>query len=446
MDIATFLTDVEVFESLGKKATEQLARRAEEQCFKHGTTIIQRGEAGDCMYVIIEGHALVPVFDQDGNEQFVAQLGPKQVFGEMALLTGEPRSADVIAATDCRTLCLRREVIDELIAERNDFAQLLTTILGERLVKSGTIRKIGKYNLAGELGRGGMSIVYEGFHPVLERAVAIKMLSHQLAVRPTFRERFENEARLISRLRHPHIVEVFDTESAYATFFIVMERLRGMSLEATIEARTRVAPDRVRDVLRQLASALKEAHDQGVVHRDVKPSNIMVSTAGHVKLMDFGLALDIGERDDPETGKMSGTPLYMAPEQIRGGVIDGRTDVYALGVMAYEMLTGQPPFLGRLYEVLDDHEHTPIPSPRKEIVDVPDDLEEFVHRAAAKEPGDRFQTCDEILGFLAAPKPFEKLSVRTLTMVYDAAQEAAVDDLVRHCQERAERIANLEIH
>lgn len=446
MDITSFLTEVEVFQNLGPRAAARVAERATEEFYQPGTTIIQRGTPGESMYVIVEGHALVPVLDEEGKEQFVAQLGPKQVFGEMALLTGEVRSADVIAATSCRCLVLRRDVVDELITQHTEVAQLLTAILGERLVKSGTIRQIGKYQLTGELGRGGMSIVYEGFHPVLERVVAIKMLSHQLAYRPTFRERFANEARLISRLRHPHIVDVYDTESAFATFFIVMERLRGMSLEATLETQGHLSPDRTRHILRELASALKEAHRHGVVHRDVKPSNIMIDTDGQVKLMDFGLAMDVGDRDDPETGKMSGTPLYMAPEQIRGAAIDGRTDIYALGVMAYELLTGKPPFLGKLHEVLDDHETKPIPSPRASVPDLPDDLEEFVRRAAAKAPEDRFQSCDELLSFLAPPKAQEKLAVKTLTFVYDPAQEAAVDELITDCRKRAAHVGNLEVH
>ncbi len=446
MDIASFLREVEVFHHVDSNAAERLARRTAEESFPAGTRIVRRGEAGDCMYVIVEGQALVPIFDQEGREQFVAQLGPKQIFGEMALLTGEARSADVIAAADCRCLVLRRDAVDELIRKDNEAAQLLTAILGERLVRSGTIRQIGKYRLTGEIGRGGMSIVYGGVHPGLDRVVAIKMLSHRLVYRPSFRERFENEARIISRLRHPHIVDVYDTESAYATFFIVMERLQGLSLEATIQTRGHLSPERSREVLRQLCSALQEAHRQGIVHRDLKPSNIMVASDGNLKLMDFGLALDVGiARGDLQTSAMSGTPLYMAPEQIRGETIDARTDIYALGVLAYEMLTGEPPFKGKFYQVMEHHQSTPMPSPREVARDVPDDLEELVRRAAAKSPDERFQSCEEMASFLSEPEPITKLAVETVTFAYDPAQKEAVHKLVEELRSRGSEIPNVRI-
>lgn len=446
MDIASFLREVDVFHHVDRDAAERLAARTGDERFPAGTTIVRRGEAGDCMYVIVEGQALVPIFDQEGREQFVAQLGPKQIFGEMALLTGEARSADVIAATDCRCLVLRRDAVDELISKNNEAAQLLTAILGERLVRSGIIRQIGKYRLTGEIGRGGMSIVYGGVHPGLDRVVAIKMLSHRLVYRPGFRERFENEARIISKLRHPHIVDVYDTESAFATFFIVMERLQGFSLEAMIEARGFLSPDRARGILRQLCSALQAAHRQGIVHRDLKPSNIMVASDGNLKLMDFGLALNVGLADESlRTSAMSGTPLYMAPEQVRGETIDARTDIYALGILAYEMLTGQPPFQGKFYQVMEAHQSTPVPSPRERAKEVPDDLEELVLKATAKSPDDRFQSCEEILSFLSAPEPISSLAVETVTFAYDPAQREAVKKLVEEMRDRGGDIPGVRV-
>ncbi|MEM7355530.1 MAG: cyclic nucleotide-binding domain-containing protein, partial [Acidobacteriota bacterium] len=293
MDIAAFLKQVPVFQGLSQESAERLARETLVQRYTEGTVIVRRGTPGDCMYLLADGKVQIPVFDQEGRQLFVAQLGAKQIFGEMALLTGETRNADVIAVTDCTCIVFPRDAVDRLIRQHADVAQFLTAILGERLVRSGTIRHVGKYRLLSEAGRGGNSIVYHGIHPSLERAVAIKMLSHRVAYRPRFRARFQNEAKIISRLRHPNIVEVYDTEDAFATFFIIMERLAGKSLDVLAETGKRFTFPQIRNVIRQVASALAFAHNHGVVHRDIRPSNIVLSPEGKVKLTDFGLALEV---------------------------------------------------------------------------------------------------------------------------------------------------------
>ncbi len=438
MDIAAFLTDIEGFDALGREAALRLVAHVVEQEFKKGSHILKKGDPGDCMYVLISGRVEIPIYEPDGREKLVVRLGPRQMFGEMALLTGESRTADVFAASNCRCIKLYRDVVEELIAEFPEVAQLLTAILGERLLRSGHIRQIGKYKLTGELGRGSMSIVYEGIHPELERTVAIKMLSHELVCRTNFRDHFRNEAKIISRLRHPHIVEVFDTEQAYATLFIVMERLHGIPLDAWIEDRGPLGPDEARDILRQVASALAAAHRQGIVHRDVKPSNIMISTEGLVKLTDFGLALDLhGGSADQMEQPFSGTPAYMAPEQIEGGQIDGRTDIYSLGIMAFELITGRQPFTGPIHQVLQAHCDQAVPEFRSSCVDLPADLEEVVRRATAKDPKARFASCDEIHQLLSGDVSSVGLSTRTLTFVFDPRRTAEVERLIETCRESA---------
>lgn len=437
IDLVEFLRDVEIFQNMTRASAERVAGETRTQRFGAGAKIISRGEAGDCMFLIVEGQVQVPVYDADGREQFVAQLGPKQVFGEMALLTGEARSADVYAMTDCECLVLSRTAVDHLIRQHTEVAQFLTAIVGERLMKSGAIREVGKYRLAGELARGGMSIVYEGIHPELERPVAIKMLAHEMVYRPQFRERFRNEGKIISRLQHPHIVEVYDMEQAYATLFIVMERLRGRPLEDVILARGRITAPHTRRVLLQLAAALTYAHDHGIVHRDVKPSNVFVAPDGTVKLMDFGLAFDAShDPDEEDSGAAAGTPMYMAPEQIAGGGVDGRTDIYSLGIMTWEMLAGEPPFQGRLFEILRHQQMTPTPSLRERVEDdVPEELLHFVEKATKKDPDERFQSCQEILDLFGV-EPEEKgavlgdLAVRTLTLLYRPSAESRVEELV----------------
>jgi len=451
MDIAAFLKQVPVFQGLSLESAQRLAREALEKAYSAGTVIVRRGTPGDCMYLLLEGKVQIPVFDQEGRQLFVAQLGPKQIFGEMALLTGENRNADVIAVTDCKCIIFPRDAVDRLIRQHADVAQFLTAILGERLVRSGTIRHVGKYRLLNEAGRGPMSIVYDGIHPSLERAVAIKMLSHRVAYRARFRARFQNEAKIISRLRHPNIVEVYDTEDAFATFFIIMERLSGKSLDVLFESGKRFTFPQIRNIVRQVATALHFAHNHGVVHRDIRPANIVVSPEGKVKLTDFGLALDVGagQGESEEELPTPTQPAYMAPEQIAGRTVDGRADIYSLGIVTYEMLTGSPPFSGRLDEVRDQQLGIPVPSPRSMDSRVPDDLEELVRRATAKSPEDRFQTCDEVVRLLAEVQEVETgrigLAVKTVTFIFKPSQEATVTHLIEDLQDRAETIDGLEV-
>ena len=446
-DLAAFLREVDIFQNLGTEATTRLVGEAEEASFPVGTKILRRGEPGDRMFVIIEGRARVPVLDKDGRQLLVAELCSGDIFGEMALLTGEPRTADVEALTDCRCLVLFRAAVEGLIRQHTEVAQLLTTLVGERLLSSDSMRQVGKYELLGEIGRGSNSIVYEGLHPELERPVAIKMLSHRKVYHPRFNHQFQNEARIIGRLRHPNIVEVYDTERAYHTLFIIMERLRGQPLDVKLRESGAPPPRQTREILRQLASALDLAHAHGIVHRDLKPSNVMLSPEGMVKLMDFGLALDV---DGPTLDEpVAGTPRFMAPEQIRGQRVDARSDIYSLGLLAYALLTGQVPFDGTLAEVLVHHQATPVPSPQARNPEVPGDLESFVHRAAAKDPEDRFQSCKEILDHLNEPEgttgSLDQLAIKTLTFVYSSDQEAVVEEVIEACRQRVAKMPDVEV-
>ena len=451
MDAANFLQEVEAFTQLDPDAARLLADAALERSFSTGIRIIERGAAGDRMYVVAEGEVEVPVLGDDGEQRFVARLGPRQIFGEMALLTGEPRSADVFAATDCRCLELRKDVVEGLMREQPSIARFLTTILGQRLMRSDGIRQVGKYQLLGEIGRGSMGIVYEARHPTLERDVAIKMLSHELVYQPEFAERFRNEAKIIARLRQPGIVEVFDTEEAYATFFIVMEKLPGTSLDHLIESRGRLDNETTRDILRQLVAALDCAHRHGVVHRDVKPSNIVISPEGRVKLMDFGLALDPDVEKPGEDGEnlRVGTPVYMAPEQITGESVTPCSDIYGLGIVAHEMLTGFAPYRGNMLQVMDQHLTGPVPAPKIYSPEVDDDLDELVQRACAKYPYERFQSCAEMLAFLGGGPVVrgddETLAVRTVTLVFPPSKAAAVSDLVDDLKRRAEDLQGVVV-
>jgi CRP-like cAMP-binding protein len=440
-ELVPFLRTVEGFKSLADEPLARLAESIRVEAFVAGDYVVRRGEVGDRMFVVHSGQVQIPIVDERGLKQFTAQLTPGEIFGEMALLTGAPRNADVVALTDCRCLVLDRATVNEVMARHPDVAGFLTSILGARLMQTGGIRKVGKYRLVGELGSGGMSQIYEGWHPELDRLVAIKMLSHTLLYRRHFAERFRNEARIIAGLRHPNIVDVYDYEEAYATIFIIMEKLTGSDVERILDERGRMDPDDVRRIIRDTASALAYAHDRGIIHRDVKPSNIFIAPDGSVKLTDFGIASVSGleERMTADAGMYLGTPVYTSPEHAMGLPVDARSDIYSLGIVAWEMLCGQPPFdADDSSQVLYKHVHEQLPDIRRSIPGITRDIEEFIVRATAKNPRDRFQTCHEIVeffdGHIRRSTATRSVRVRTVTMIYTPDVEAEVETLMRNIQ------------
>jgi tRNA A-37 threonylcarbamoyl transferase component Bud32 len=451
-NIADFLLQVDAFKSLSSQSAERLSRFVREARYEAGDIIVRKGEPGDRMFIVSKGHVFVPVLDDEGKQRFLVQLGERHFFGEMALLTGEPRTANVVAGSDCTCLVIPREALDELLFEYPQVASFLTEILGRRLMEQGGIRQVGKYRLVGEIARGGMAVVYEGVHPTLDRPVAIKMLSHALIYQRHFAERFRNEAKIIGNLRHPNIVEVYDAEEAYATFFIIMEKLQGRDLEKIVDARGMFSFDEVRSILRQVASALDYAHMRGIVHRDVKPSNIVLDDQGTVKLMDFGIAMVPHlERDMTIDHDMFlGTPLYTSPEQATGEPLDGRADIYSLGLVAFELLTGRFLFDSNdAQEVLVKQVEEAIRPPRQLNPRVPDDLNEFVIRCTQKAPSRRFQSCKDVQDFLgapaSAPSRIEHLGIKTVTFVFDPSAEVEVEALMTMVRHRAAKIPGVRV-
>jgi serine/threonine protein kinase len=437
-----------LFQSLSQETRNDLAKQVSLSCFSKGTPIIRHGEAGDCMFLIASGHVRVVLPEAHSPEHAVVTLGDGQVFGEMALLTGAPRSADVEAIEDTECIVFPRKAMEELMRHNPELARMLTTILGERLIRSGRLPQVGKYRLLDELARGGMAVVYEGFHPDLERPVAIKMLHHELVYQAEYRKRFRNEARIIALLHHPNIVEVFDTEEAYATFFIIMEKLKGNDLKEAIERRGNIPHEETRHILQQLTSAVCYAHSKGVIHRDIKPSNVMLSPDGQVKLMDFGIALKPrGNRKATKAPQYAGTPFYMAPEQQRGQRIDGRVDLYALGIMAYEMLTGSLPFSGTPTDIYEQKSSLGALSPQSIDPTIPDDLETFVKRATAFHIDDRFVDGKDMLQLLQRSDSsaifLDDLCTSHLTLVFPHEQRDAVASLVKQWKRELKEIPDI---
>jgi eukaryotic-like serine/threonine-protein kinase len=255
---------------------------------------------------------------------------------------------------------------------------------------------LDRYEVGRLLGAGGMAEVYEGRDRLLARRVAIKVPLSQHAHDPDFAHRFRREAQAAASLSHPGVVAVYDTGSENGTHFIVMEYVDGRTLKDVIRAEAPLYPDRAAEITADVCSALAAAHARGMVHRDVKPANIMLMPDGRVKLMDLGIARVAASETLTQTAAMLGTAQYLSPEQAQGQEVDYRSDLYALGCCLYEMLAGTVPFRGATPVAIAYRQVREDPAPPRLLnPDIPPSLEAVCLKAMAKRPEDRYQTAAE---------------------------------------------------
>ncbi|MCU1488711.1 MAG: serine/threonine protein kinase with sensor(s) [Acidimicrobiaceae bacterium] len=255
-----------------------------------------------------------------------------------------------------------------------------------------------RYELRNQIARGGTAQVYLARDLLLDRPVALKVLFPELSADHAFVERFRREAQAAANLSHPNIVPVFDWGEADRTHFIVMEYVDGEPLSSIIRTQAPLAAPQAASIAADIAKALSYAHRHGVVHRDVKPGNVLITADGVVKVTDFGIARAMGaDTQVTQTGLVMGTATYFSPEQAQGFGVDGRSDVYALGVVLYEMLVGRPPFTGESpVAIAYQHVREVPPTPRSLNPSIPPALEAIVLQAMAKQPGDRYATADDL--------------------------------------------------
>ena len=265
-----------------------------------------------------------------------------------------------------------------------------------------TVTKAGRYEIVGELGRGAMGIVYKAVDPVIGRTVAVKTI--RLSEEGTglkhdeLLARFKTEARAAGLLTHPNIVVVFDAGEEDGLYYITMELVEGKSLQALLDGGHSFPLPRTLRILDQTCNALQFAHERNVVHRDIKPANLMLTADDTVKITDFGTAKILQFGATQQTSHVMGTPSYMSPEQVKGRAVDGRSDIFSLGVMLYEMVTGEKPFPGQnittvIYKIVNEE---PVP-PRQIDPSIHPGISAVVMKALAKEPEQRYQSCREML-------------------------------------------------
>jgi serine/threonine protein kinase len=259
----------------------------------------------------------------------------------------------------------------------------------------------GRYQIVELLGEGSMSLVYKATDPNLRRTVAIKLIHSFLSHQQEFVQRFEEEAAAIAQLRHPNIIQVFDFNRDQGTYYMVLEHIPGETLRDRLQrlngANKQLLFTTVAEIGADIADALAYAHGRGMIHRDVKPANIMLRPDGDAVLMDFGIAKILGGKVQTATGAIIGSAIYMAPEQGKDAKPTPKIDIYSLGVMLFEMVSGKPPFEGKsAITVLMKHANDPIPDLLALNPATPRKLKEITEKALAKNPEDRFSSADEM--------------------------------------------------
>lgn len=266
--------------------------------------------------------------------------------------------------------------------------------------------RLGRYEIRERIGKGGMSVVYKAWDTALDRWVAVKVLHDYLSEEKDFRARFEREAKIVAGLNHPNIVQVYDFAALehddQTTYYMVMQYIEGESLRLKMEAYhasgAHMPLAEVARVMRGICAALGYAHAKGMVHRDVTPGNVLFNAEGQAVLADFGIARMVSGTRLTQSGTTSGTPIYMSPEQGIGEPGDKRSDIYSLGIILFEMLTGQAPYEGdSAFAVLMKHVNEPVPSPLDRNPQLPQPLESVIFQALAKVPDDRYQRVEDLM-------------------------------------------------
>jgi len=332
--------------------------------------------------------------------------------------------------------------------EKNYFLNVLVWRM--KLSQSWVGRKIAdRYQLEELLGAGGMSAVYRAIDPNLRRVVAVKLIHPHLSVNPNFVDRFKEEAAAVASLKHPNIVQVYDFNNEGETFYMVMEYLAGETLQARMRRLNKVGrkftiEEAIR-ICQQVCDAAGYAHKHDLVHRDIKPANIMLDVNGQAILMDFGIVKIVGGQYHTATGATIGTAVYMSPEQIRSERVDGRSDIYSIGVMLFEMLSGHPPYeADSALTLMMMHLNDPIPDPQEIRDDVPPDLTSVVVKALAKDAKERYQSAEELAEDLRAVKVSPGISSKQTTISTNIKTTSAQPQEIIS-QEEADEDISLEV-
>lgn len=321
-EIGLILSGVPVLQNLEFEAVQDIARCMQVIHYRAGDLLAEQGDRGRGLHILFDGKVELRTRGAAGDDAPVTQLGKGSVLGEVPMLSDRPHAADASAVGEARTLFLPRADFRKLVGRHASFAEAVCGLISHRLETDPSFGQVEKYRLLRKIGAGSTGCVFDALDTRFNRRVALKMLDYKVSHDPRFLSRFESEWRAIAALSHPNIVHVHAVVQEFSTHFVVMDRLPGKSLADLLAEQGPLSVSRTREILFPIAAALRYAHNQGVVHGAIKPSNIFIDNAGNAKLADFGLSAG-------------------CVEKVKPGI-----DVLALGETAFYMLTGRKPFAG----------------------------------------------------------------------------------------------------
>lgn len=335
------------FAALPQQTAGVLLKRMREQAWTPGQTIVRQGERGDALLFVVAGTARSETRDPAGRVSPAGAVAAGDLVGAMSLLSSQAHAADVVAETDVSALVLPAKDFEEIARAYPELGSVLTHVLVQRLRDDGAARTVDRYRILRTIGKGAASVVYEGEEVGSGRRVALRMLNHRLIFDTAALARFQREADVLESVAHPNVARVFRRFHAFRTYFIAMELCLGPTLAEHLAASGPAGDAGARSLVRQLGGALLALHRRGVAHRDLRPSNVVATAGGVLKLCDFGLAKPVVGTPtsgvaDPRT--LLARALYMAPEALAGDDLGPESDVYALGCIVLEALTGRSPF------------------------------------------------------------------------------------------------------
>lgn len=285
----------------------------------------------------------------------------------------------------------------------------------------------GRYEILKSIGDGGMSKVYLAHDIILNRDVAIKILNYDLANEEELKRRFLREALSATSLTHPHIVDIFDVGEEGELLYLVMEYVEGQTLKKFIQSNGPLAPKQALPIMRQLVSAISNAHHNGIVHRDIKPQNILMDAEGNLKITDFGIAMALSATAHTKTNSVIGTVHYLSPEQARGGMATKKSDIYSLGIVFYELLTGELPFSAETAVAIAlKHLQEETPSVRELFPSIPQSVENIILKATAKDAGHRYRSADEMYDDLLTALSSERSTEPKFSVPFDDDRTHAI--------------------
>ena len=403
LDSQTAVRQCSTFQGLSQEAQQALEQELVQRSFPKGTQLLEQGQPARGLHLILKG--FVDVIDVDACER-IACDGAGSVLGEMSLLTNQPCSADVVATSDVEALVLPADSYHRLIAEHPELeiaiSQLVSDRLGGRRRDALCGKTLDRYELLHCINRGGMGVVYEAREIDSDVRVALKMLRHRFIYDDQTQHRFEMESRLLEELRHPNIATLRGQFVAYRTRFLVLDLCDGCDLSRLLRGRGPMDEPSARALIGQIAAGLLDAHQAGVIHRDVKPANVLVDRDGRARLTDFGLSKLI--KSELLDGKAVGTPSYMPPEQFRTDDLGPESDWYSVGCVLYEMLTGKVLFRPTSWIKMFDMKRRASPSSEWPELETSPELLEVIHQALHPDP--RLRKLDlKSLSSWAAPVP-----------------------------------------